>query len=89
MLTDPSVLPHLGLRAGEQVRFRRHEGGRWVGGRLVGVGVDGSLTLHDVDGAARSLRPERVQVRRPGKRGRLVWREVPEVATTWEQLELW
>lgn len=89
MLTDASLLPGLGLRAGEAVRFRRHDGGRWVSGTLVGVGIDGSLTLHDTDGSARSLRPERVEVRRPGRRGHLVWRPVPEVATTWEQLELW
>ena len=33
-------------------------------------------------------RPERVEIRRPGSRGRLRWRVVSEVAITWEQLEL-
>jgi hypothetical protein len=44
--------------------------------------------LHDPDGAARSLRPERVQVRRPASRGRLAWKTVSDVAVTWEQLDL-
>ena len=65
-----------------------HDAGRWIDGRLTRVEPDGSVTLHDRDGAARSLRPERVQVRRPGNRGRLTWQFVTDVATTWEQLEL-
>ena len=82
------TLRAVGLHSGEPIRFRRHEGGRWWVGRVVRVEADGSITLHDGDGAARSLRPERVQVRRPGSRGRPVWRVVSEVAVTWEQLEL-
>lgn len=78
----------VGLRLGEPIRFRRHDGGRWAVGRVLRIEPDGSITLHDPDGAARSLRPETVQVRRPGTRGRLVWRVVSEVALTWEQLEL-
>jgi len=82
------TLAAIGLRPGEPARFRRIDGGRWIEGRLTRVEVDGSVTLHDRDGAARSLRPERVQVRRPGSRGRLTWQFVHDVATTWEQLEL-
>jgi hypothetical protein len=78
----------VGLRLGEPIRFRRHEGGRWIVGKVARMEPDGSITLHDPDGAARSLRPERVQVRRPGSRGRLTWRSVSDVALTWEQLEL-
>ena len=73
------TLNAVGLRLGEPIRFRRHDGGRWWVGKVLRV---------EPDGAARSLRPERVQVRRPGSRGRLVWRTVSEVAVTWEQLEL-
>ena len=87
-MTDPALLHRLGLRAGEAIRFRRGERGRWVVGRVAGIAADGSITLHDPDGSARSLRPERVEVRRPGSKGRLRWRLVSEVATTWEQLEL-
>lgn len=82
------TLNAVGLRLGEPIRFRRHDGSRWLVGKVVRVEPDGSITLHDPDGAARSLRPEFVQVRRPGSRGRLVWRAVDEVAMTWEQLEL-
>ena len=92
--TPPTALPistlsAVGLRPGEQARFRRLDGGRWVDAKLARIEIDGSVTLHDSNGAARTLRPERVQVRRPGDRGRLTWQFVSEVATTWEQLELW
>ena len=83
-----SRLATVGLRLGEPARFRRNDTGRWVAGKLARLEVDGSITLHDPNGAARSLRPERVQVRRPGERGRLTWQHVTDVATTWEQLEL-
>lgn len=82
------TLNAVGLRLGEPIRFRRLEGRRWLVGKVVRVEADGSITLHDPDGAARSLRPETVQVRRPGTRGRLVWQNVSDVAMTWEQLEL-
>jgi len=55
---------------------------------VIRIEPDGSVRVSDADGAARSLRPELVQVRRPGGRGRLVWRSVSDVAVTWEQLEL-
>lgn len=88
-MTDPELLRRLGLRAGEPVRFRRNGTGRWVVGRVAGVAADGSITLYDPDGAARSLRPVAIEVRRPGGRGRLRWQLVSDVAVTWEQLELW
>jgi hypothetical protein len=88
-MTDTEVLAHLRLTNGEAVRFRKVEGGRWLPGKMSGVAADGSITIHDANGAARSLRPERVEVRRPGNRGRLTWQRVSEVAITWEQLALW
>ncbi len=78
----------VGLRLTEPIRFRRNDAGRWLIGKVVRVEPDGSITLHDPDGAARSLRPDKVMVRRPGSRGRLVWKPVCDVAVTWEQLEL-
>ena len=87
-MTDPWVLEQLGLRAGEAIRFRRGGGGRWVVGAVAGIASDGSIALHDPDGAARNLRPAAVEVRRPGPHGKLCWRCVSEVAVTWEQLEL-
>ena len=85
---SPAALARLGLRRGEPIRFRRGEKGRWIVGKVAGIATDGSVTLHDPDGSARSLRPERVEIRRPGSRGRLRWCVVSEVAVTWEQLEL-
>jgi len=78
----------IGLRLAEPIRFRRGGAGRWLVGKVLRVEPDGSITLHDPDGAARSLRPDDVMVRRPGTRGRLVWKPVRDVAVTWEQLEL-
>ena len=85
----PLVLERLGVRAGEAIRFRRQGAGRWIEGRVAGVSPDGSIKLFDPDGAARNLRPDVVEVRRPGSKGRLRWQVVSTVAITWEQLELW
>ncbi len=82
------TLAAIGLRLGEPIRFRRHDGRRWQVGTVLRVEPDGSITFHDGDGAAHSQRPEAVQVRRPGTRGRLVWQTVSDVAITWQQLEL-
>jgi hypothetical protein len=83
------VLDRLGIRLGEPVRFRKTDGARWLSGKMSSVAVDGSITIHDANGAARSLRPERIEVRRPGARGKLTWQLLSDVAVTWEQLELW
>lgn len=88
-MADAEILAQLRLTAGEPVRFRKLDGGRWLPGKMSGVASDGSITIHDANGAARSLRPERVEVRRPGGRGRLTWQLVSDVAITWEQLALW
>jgi hypothetical protein len=84
---DP-VLTAIGLRPGEHVRFRRAAGKRHEVGRVARVEADGSITFFDADGAARSHRPESLEVRRPGARGRLRWHNVSEVAVTWEQLSI-
>jgi hypothetical protein len=88
-VTDPVLLEQVGLRGGEPIRFRRNGAGRWIVGKVSGIAPDGSIQLFDPDGAARNLRPNAVEVRRPGARGRLQWRVVSDVAITWEQLELW
>ena len=89
VIIDAATLQLLGLKAGEPVRFRKGAAGRWFAGKMSGVAIDGSITIYDANGAARSLRPERVEVRRPGGRGRLTWQAVSDVAITWEQLQLW
>ncbi len=88
-MIDTVILAQLRLTNGEPVRFRKLDRGRWLPGKMSGVAADGSITIHDANGAARSLRPERVEVRRPGGRGRLTWQLISEVAITWEQLALW
>ena len=88
--SDTGLLEQIGLRAGEVVRFRRGGNGRWIEGRIACMNADGSITLHEAAlGAARSLRPDRLEVRRPSARGRLEWQNVGIVAITWEQLSLW
>lgn len=89
MLLDADTIARIGLRVGEPVRFRKADGGRWLSGKVSGIGTDGSIRIYDANGAARNVRPERVEVRRPGSRGRLGWRLVSDVAITWEQLQLW
>ncbi|MEL6892807.1 MAG: hypothetical protein AAFP84_14515 [Actinomycetota bacterium] len=83
-----AALERLGLRMSEPIRFRRNGTGRHVIGKVEGVEHDGAVTLRDPDGSARTLRPERVEIRRPGPKGRLRWQLVSDVAITWEQLEL-
>ena len=88
MQRSPAALARLGLRLDEPIRFRRHNRGRWVVGKVVGVESDGSILLRDPDGSAWSLRAEVVEIRRPGSQGRLRWCVVSDVAVTWEQLEM-
>ena len=84
------MLERVGLEAGEPVRFRRGGAGRWIGARIAGIDADGRIVLHGVPaGHDRSLRPDRLEVRRPGARGRMTWQNVSVVAITWEQLTLW
>ncbi len=83
-----AALERLGLRPAEPIRFKRGGRGRYVIGKVEGVEHDGAVTLRDPDGSARTLRPERVEIRRPGPKGRLRWQLVSDVAITWEQLEL-
>jgi hypothetical protein len=88
MYRSASALARLGLRPGEAIRFKRNDRGRYIVGKVEGVETDGSVALRDPDGSARSLRAERVEIRRPGPHGRLRWQTVSDVAITWEQLEL-
>lgn len=87
-MTDAALLARIGIRHGEEVRVRR-TGRRWTTGRIAAVVHDGRVLVHHPDGAPQPVRPEDLEVRRPGARGRLVWRNLAEVAVTWEQLPLW
>ena len=83
-----SGLETLGLSAGDKVRFRRREGGRWHVGVLRGREADGSLAISDEKGAARALPVDRVEVAAPGPRGARGWEPVAERAARTEQMRL-
>lgn len=76
----------LGLSEGEAVRWRRHDGGHWQNGTVIGVERDGSIAVRDADGAWRSIVTDRLEAKRPNKRGRLVWQPLDEGSA---QLSLW
>ena len=51
-MIDTATLQRLGLRAGEPVRFRKGDAGRWYSGKMSGVAIDGSITIFDANGGA-------------------------------------
>lgn len=69
----PLGLEELGLEAGDRVRFRRREGGRWHEGVAADRRRDGSVGLFETDGRARAIRPEQLEVLRAGPRGGKRW----------------
>jgi len=83
---DPA---ELGLRVDEPVRWRRHDGGHWQEGTVIGLERDGSIAVRDADGAWRSLVADRLEARRPNPRGRLRWQSVAVAASAPAQLALW
>lgn len=81
-------LVRIGLRRGDQVRWRRNEGERWIEGTVVGRERDGSVGLRDGKGAARAIALERLEVRTRGPRGGVQWDRVTDRAARDEQLGL-
>ncbi len=77
----------LGLRAGEQVRFRRERGG-WQQGIVTRRERDGSVGLTDSRGAARAIPVDHIEVRITGPRGGASWEPLTERASRTEQLRL-
>ena len=88
MYRSASALARLGLRSVRRFVSSATIAAGTSSGKVEGIETDGSVTLRDPDGSARSLRAERVEIRRPGPHGRLRWQVVSDVAITWEQLEL-
>jgi hypothetical protein len=84
----PSTLTELGLRVGDAVRFRRHDGERWREATVVNREKDGSVGVRDDKGAARAIPVGRLEVRGTGPRGGTVWTPVAERAGRTEQLGL-
>jgi hypothetical protein len=90
-VTDPeaSALEALGLRKGEEVRFRRADRARWQLGSLTRLERDGNLRVTDADGAARTVSLADLQVWSPrSRRGRVTWEAAAERAGRAEQLTL-
>jgi len=84
-----AALEALGLHVGEPVRWRRLDGGNWQTGAVIGCESDGSIAVRDTDGAWRSIVAERLEARRPGRRGRLQWQVVAGEDASPAQLSLW
>jgi hypothetical protein len=85
---EESGLTALGLRAGEAVRWRGTEGGRWQLGTVTRRERDGSVGVSDDRGRARSLAVDRLEVGCAGPRGARRWESLVERAGRNEQLRL-
>ncbi|HEY5153220.1 MAG TPA: hypothetical protein VIJ47_00700 [Acidimicrobiales bacterium] len=85
---DDARLAELGLAAGDQVRFRRHDGERWKLAVVVRRERDGSVGLRDGKGAARAMTIDQIEVRTTGRRGGIVWEPLAERAARTEQMRL-
>ena len=82
-MTEPS-LEALYLKVGDRVRFRDTR--RWNEGLVEGVGRDGSVMLRDRHRAARSIAPDRLEVKVKTRRGSSAWQPVVERAQGQRQL---
>lgn len=81
-------LDTVGLARGEQVRFRRRASGRWTPATVERLERDGSVGLRDPKGAAVALTVDRIEVRREGRRGGVLWEPLTERLARNEQLRL-
>jgi hypothetical protein len=88
-MADDTSLGELGLKPGDQVRFRRRDSERWKEAVVERRERDGSLGLRDAKGASRAIDLDLVEVRTRGPRGGVVWEPVPERAARTEQMPLW
>jgi hypothetical protein len=82
--SDASALEAIGLRPGEQVRYRRRDRSRWQVGAVRRLERDGSLRISDSEGAARTVPLAEVQVRM----GRAGWEPLAERSARAVQLTL-
>lgn len=81
-------LAPLGLKSGDQVRWRQSGGGRWRVGRVSHREHDGSVGVTDDKGLQRSFVVERLEVTTRGPRGGPAWEPLATRANRVEQLRL-
>ncbi len=86
-MTD-SWLRSLGLRRGDEIRFRRNPGDRWLPGKVMGREADGSIDLRDARGRSRAIPVDQIQVAERGPRGGRAWTPLVDVVARTEQLDL-
>ena len=86
---ERSALEALGLRPGEQVRFRRADRARWQLGTVQRLERDGSLRVSDTDGGARAVPIASIEVQGQLGRSRAPrWEPLAERSTRAVQLTL-
>ena len=83
-----SWLRSLGLKPGDQIRFRRNAGERWLPGKVMGREADGSIDLRDARGRSRAIPVGLIEVAERGPRGGRVWTPLDEIVTRTEQLDI-
>lgn len=83
-----SWLRSLGLRPGDEIRFRRDPGSRWLPGKVMGREADGSVDLRDARGRSRAIPVELIEVAERGPRGGRLWTPLTEIVERTEQLDL-
>ena len=86
---DEAALAEVGLLPGEAVRWQRKAGGRWHQGVVIRREPDGSIAVHDEDGAWRSLPVDRLETRGRTRRGTTRWQPVVARAAGPHQLGMW
>lgn len=86
--TGGDDLDRVGLRSGEQVRFRRRDGARWTPAVAERLERDGSVGLRDPKGSAVAIPVERIEVRAEGPRGGVGWEPLVDRLARSHQLRL-
>lgn len=82
-------LGEIGLARGEKVRWQRKAGGHWQVGEVIRREPDGSIAVHDPDGAWRSLPVDRLEVSAGMRRARTIWEPLEKRIERAGQLSLW
>ena len=81
-------LAEIGLCPGDAVRFRRRDDEHWTYATVARRERDGSLGVHDRDGAARAIPLDLVEVQGRGPRGGGTWESLVGRVAADQQLRL-